>query len=539
VTTTRIEERASSAPVPQPPSVETFAQSERRFRDTFSHAAIGIAHVGLDGRWLLANPKLCAIVGYSEDELRQRTFQDITLPEDLDADLALMRKMLAGELATYTLEKRYVRKDGSRVWINLSVALVRDEACQPQHFVAVIEDISARKQREEEQRRQAELWLETDRRKNDFLAVLAHELRNPLAPIRNALQFMRLKGPVDPDLVRARDMIERQTQQLTNLVDDLLDVTRISRGKVRLKKEIHDITTIINHAVETSRPLIEARKHTLTIAHAPQPMQVEADPARLAQILCNLLNNAAKYTAEGGQIFLTVQREGNEAVVRIEDTGIGIPADMLAWVFELFTQVDHSLARSQGGLGIGLTLVRSLVEMHGGSVEAHSDGPGRGSEFVVRLPILAENPADNPPAAPPASGAPSTRRRVLVVDDNRDAAESLTLLLQLLGHEVRTAFDGETALATAQAWDPEIALLDIGLPGMDGYEVARRLRGGLLRQPCLLVALTGYGREEHRQRSLNAGFDLHFVKPVDSSALRDLLAFPKAPGKEAEQQPVT
>jgi signal transduction histidine kinase/DNA-binding response OmpR family regulator len=366
---------------------------------------------------------------------------------------------------------------------------------------------------------------EADRRKDEFLAMLAHELRNPLAPIRNAVHVMRLLGPTDPELQRARDLIERQVRHLTRMVDDLLDVSRITRGKIRLELEPVDVAAAVAVAVETSRPMIDSRKHELTVSMPRQPLQVRADLARLAQILANLLNNAAKYTPERGQIYLTVERQGQEAVFRVRDTGSGIPREMLPHIFDLFTQVDHSLDRAQGGLGIGLTLVRRLVDMHQGSVQATSDGPGRGSEFVVRLPLLPENQTE--PANTPAADAaivPAAHRRVLVVDDNVDSAVSLALLLQLEGHEVRTAHDGPAALDLAQSFRPEVVFLDIGLPMMDGYEVARRLRQLLPSESFVLAALTGYGHEEDRLRSEQAGFNAHLIKPVDPAAVHRLLA---------------
>jgi signal transduction histidine kinase/DNA-binding response OmpR family regulator len=367
---------------------------------------------------------------------------------------------------------------------------------------------------------------EADRRKNEFLAMLAHELRNPLAPIRNAAQVLRLLGLENPTLDWARDVLDRQVGQMVRIVDDLLDVSRITRGKIQLRTEPVDVAAVVARAVETSRPLIDARRHGLSVALPPEPLRAEADPARLAQVLANLLNNAAKYTEEGGQIWLDVAREAGEVVFRVRDTGIGIPREMLASVFELFTQADRSLDRSQGGLGIGLTLVKSLVEMHGGSVRASSEGPGKGSEFVVRLPAL---PADPPP--PSANGSrevagAGARRRVLVVDDNVDGADSLAILLRAARHEVAVSHDGAAALREAEAFRPEVVLLDIGLPGMSGYEVARRLRQLPGLEGVLLVALTGYGQDEDRQRSRDAGIDHHLVKPADPQALQQLLGDP-------------
>jgi signal transduction histidine kinase len=365
---------------------------------------------------------------------------------------------------------------------------------------------------------------EADHRKNEFLSMLAHELRNPLAPIRNAVQLLRMRGNDHPDLDAIRDLIDRQVQQLVRLVDDLLDISRITRGKIRLQKEPVEVAAVVARAVETSRPLIDARKHALTVTLPPEPLRVEGDPVRLAQVLGNLLNNAAKYTEDGGKIWLTAVREGNEAVLRVRDTGVGIPADLLGSVFDLFTQIEQSLDRSQGGLGIGLTLVRRLVEKHGGRVQAFSAGPGQGSEFTVRLPLLLTEGPHPATANGQTNGAAGGRCRVLVVDDNNDAADSLAQLLRVAGHEVQVCNDGPEALTTYVTFQPEIVLLDIGLPGMDGYEVARRLRSQTNNGKPLLVALTGYGQAEDIRRSLEAGFDHHFVKPADLAALSAVFA---------------
>jgi signal transduction histidine kinase len=363
---------------------------------------------------------------------------------------------------------------------------------------------------------------EADHRKNEFLSMLAHELRNPLAPIRNAVHLLRLRGGQEPELNAIRDLIDRQVQQLVRLVDDLLDISRITRGKIRLQNEPLSVAAVVAQAVETSRPLIDARRQTLTVTLPDEPLQVQGDPVRLAQVLGNLLNNAAKYTEEGGKIALTAAREGDEVVLRVRDSGVGIPADMLASIFELFTQVEHSLDRSQGGLGIGLTLVRRLVEMHGGRVQAVSGGAGQGSEFTVRLPLLTEvNPCAPPPNGA-AHGASGDTCRILVVDDNIDAADSLATLLRMAGHDVHVCHDGADALAAVPRFRPEVVLLDIGLPGIDGYEVARRLRRQPETQEALIVALTGYGLEEDVRRSHAAGFDHHFVKPADLAALSAL-----------------
>ena len=374
------------------------------------------------------------------------------------------------------------------------------------------------------QRMKAEEALrDADRRKDEFLAVLAHELRNPLAPIRNSLHILRLTAQHDPTAERVGEMMERQVNHMVRLVDDLLEVSRITRGKIELRKETVELASVVRSAVETSRPLIEAAGHQLAVAIPPEPLTVEGDPVRLAQAIANLLNNAAKYTEAGGQIWLTVRREGERAAVSVRDTGEGIPADQLPRVFDLFMQVDHGAGRTQGGLGIGLALVKSLVEMHGGSVHAHSEGRGRGSEFLVHLPLVARgSPASVPRMATEASTVLAARR-VLVVDDNRDAAQSLGMLLQLLGADVHVVYNGPDALQALAAYKPAVVLLDIGMPGMDGHEVARRIRQQAGFQDVTLIALTGWGQVEDRQRSQAAGFDYHLIKPADVSTLQTLL----------------
>ena len=367
---------------------------------------------------------------------------------------------------------------------------------------------------------------EADRRKDEFLAMLAHELRNPLAPIRNALDILAQPNAGRADDAWARGVIARQMDHVVRLVDDLLDVSRITRGKINVRREPVDVAAVVAQAVETSRPLIEDRGHDFRVEMPPDPLFVEADPSRLAQVVSNLLNNAAKYTPEGGRIALDVAGDGCEVVFRVSDTGTGIPAEMLARIFEPFTQVERTLDRSQGGLGIGLTLVKSLVEMHGGRVEVHSDGPGSGSAFTVRLPLIATPAAAVPVHANGIGHAPHPARpaRVLLVDDNIDVADTLAVLLRLAGHEVRVFRDGPSALAGVDGFPMDVAVLDIGLPKMSGYELARALRGRPEGRDAVLIALTGYGQEEDRRQAREAGFDHHLVKPVDPEYLKDLIA---------------
>jgi signal transduction histidine kinase/CheY-like chemotaxis protein len=367
---------------------------------------------------------------------------------------------------------------------------------------------------------------DADRRKDEFLATLAHELRNPLAPIRSSLQILKMPRVDAPTADRSREMMERQVHHLVRLVDDLLDVSRVMRGKVELRKERVELAAVVARAVETAQPLIEAQAHELTVDLPRESLPLEADLVRLAQVLGNLLTNAAKYTEAGGRIWLAARRDGDRVVLRVRDTGIGIPADMLPKVFDLFVQVDHATTKAQGGLGIGLTLVKNLVELHDGTVEAHSAGVGKGSEFVMRLPLLArwQEPTHGEENGDPSQQPSASGHRLLVVDDHVDAADSLALLLRLQGHEVRVAYDGPAALELAQDHRPEMIFLDIGMPGMDGFEVARRVKQ-IPGMGCVrLAALTGWGQQEDRRRTAEAGFDHHLVKPAEPDALEKLLA---------------
>jgi PAS domain S-box-containing protein len=376
-----------------------------------------------------------------------------------------------------------------------------------------------------EQKRREELLVES-RRKDEFLAMLAHELRNPLAPIRHALQVLGMAAGSSTTSKWASDVIERQVQQLARLTDDLLDVSRITRGKIRLDLEPLDLNVVIGRAVETVRPLIDARQQELTISLPDHPVGVQADATRLSQVVSNLLNNASKFTPERGQIWLGVDRREPSVEITVRDSGCGIAPEMLGRVFDLFAQADSTQQRAQGGLGIGLTLVRTLVEMHGGSVEGSSEGPGLGSRFTVRLPLWPgeswrPTPQERPAPRPAAEGG---SRRILVVDDNVDAAETMMMWLRLNGHDVRVCYDGESALREARAFRPHVMFVDIGLPGMNGNETARALRLLPELAGTVLVAATGYGQESDRRRSRAAGFDHHWVKPIDPNAVDELLA---------------
>ncbi len=408
------------------------------------------------------------------------------------------------------------RPDGSR-WTALAHANpFLDAEGRVYGAVNVLVDITERKRAEE-------ALQKADRNKNEFLATLAHELRNPLAPIRNGLQIMRMSGNDAEMAAQAHSMMERQLGHMVRLIDDLLDVSRITQGKVTLRKERVDLAAVVQDAVETSRSLIEAAGHRLSVTLPSRPVTVNADRTRLAQVFANLLNNSAKYTAPGGQIALCVERHGTDVVIRVKDDGVGIPPDMLPRIFDTFMQVDRSLERSQGGLGIGLSLVRALVEMHNGTVEAHSDGHGKGSEFIVRLSDAVAPESRSEPADAKDGGMTPSCYRILVVDDNRDSALSLAMMLKIMGHDTRTAHDGEAAVQVTRSFRPDVVLLDIGLPKLNGYDACRQIRAEAWGKSMVLIALTGWGQDEDKQHSKEAGFNFHMIKPIDPDALTKLL----------------
>ncbi len=620
--------------------------SEQRFRGTFENAAIGLAHIGLDGRWLRVNQTICRITGYSEAELLPLTYAEITHPDDLEADLMFVDRLLAGEIDNYSMVKRYLRKDGSIVWVNLTVSLLRELNGDPLHFISAVEDISAKRTAQEELDRQRKFierlahvmpsmlyvfdlveqrnvwanrqvgealgysqsniaepgpdllaklmhpddqekvsqhfsrlsnspdatvleidyrlrhrdgqwrWFqshdvpftrdqnqqvreivgvaadvtrsrqveqelrEADAKKDHFIATLAHELRSPLAPIRNAINVMRKIGEDDPDLIWCRDIIDRQVGQMAHMLEDLLDVSRIAQGKLTLRVERVDLATVVEQAVDVARPFIDAAGHTLRVALPAQPLPLRGDLTRLAQVFSNLLINAAKYTEANGTIELIAQPLDDSVEVRVTDTGIGIDAQHLPQVFQMFGQVVAALDRSQGGLGIGLSLIKRLVEMHGGQISAHSAGLGKGSQFVVHLPIAStESPAEPNDVIDAVLPMPDHHYRVLVVDDSRDSADSLAMLLELNGHRVQIAYDGLTAVTMAQRYRPHAVLMDLGMPGVNGYEACRRIRQQAWGQSMLLIAQTGWGQESDRKLTREAGFDHHLVKPIDASLL--------------------
>jgi len=623
-------------------------ESEARFRATFEVAAVGFANVTPEGHFTLVNDRLCQILGYTREELQQRTFAELTHPDDLAADWQHAHDLLAGTAATYSMEKRYFHKSGRTVWANLTVSLLRDAGGAPQHFIAVIEDIGQRKAAEdalmERERRftalanavpqlvwvsgpegsieylnegwyrftglspaaRLESWFEflhqgdreralkrwrralksgelyedefrlrkadgtycwflaratadrdsagvtlrwfgtctdvdsakrteaelrateealreADQRKDVFIATLAHELRNPLAPLRIAARLLASPSLEAAQLESTRAIIARQTTQMALLLDDLLDASRITRGALELKKDYVDLSESVAAAIEAARPLLERKQHRLTLRQASQPIILDADPLRLTQIITNLLTNAGKYTDPGGEISLSTQIRGAYAVIAVRDSGIGLAPQALPKLFEMFSQLQAAGTRSEGGLGIGLALARGLTELHGGYIEAHSEGLGKGSEFRVFLPRPLKASGAQEPDDQESQVQKARARRVLIVDDNRDAADSLALFLRLAGHEVSVAYSGAQALQVAADLRPELLLLDIGMPGMNGYELAEALRRLPWSARATLVALTGWGQEEDVRRARAAGFDHHMTKPIDPAAIQALL----------------
>jgi PAS domain S-box-containing protein len=468
------------------------------------------------------------LFGYTAGEAVGRHISLVIPPERIAEEDRIIASLKAGQRIEH-FETERVRSDGRRVLVSLTVSPIKDDAGGIVGASKIVRDVTRQHQIEAERqrmedslRRLAADLSETDRRKNEFLAMLAHELRSPLAPISNAVEILRLAGSDTTAVRSASEMLQRQVGQMARLVDDLLDMSRVTRGQIELRKERVELAPILRQAVESAGALYRHMNHELTVSLPREPTYLNADPARLAQVVGNLLNNACKFTDKGGRVWLSADEEGAQAVIRVRDSGIGVAAQHLPRLFDMFTQVDTSLERSRDGLGIGLTLVKTLVEMHGGTVEARSEGPGRGSEFVVRLPILGEAP--EPRVAASVDAKPTRRRRILIVDDNEDGAESLAMMLRLQGHETRTASDGPEGLTTAERFRPEAILLDIGLPTLNGYEVCRRIREQPWGKDVMLVAVTGWGQEEDRDQSKTAGFDAHVVKPVDRQVIGKLLA---------------
>lgn len=624
-------------------ATDALATSQALFQAIFENAAVGIAQVSLDGRFVRFNRRLAEITGYHREELAALRFQDITHPDDLVLDLDQAHRLLAGEIAAYRMEKRYIRKDGSAVWVKLTGSMARSADGAPSYFIAIIDDISARREAETRARTLAKVvetsgdfigvagldgygiylnraglalvgledeaavarttieeylfpedlpfvrstvmptvlregrWAgdfrfrhfstgesidvfwdvvriddpttgepakfatvtrdmraqkaheaalyEANRRKDEFLAVMGHELRNPMAPIRNAVDILKLlNDAVDPRATRALDILDRQTAHLGRLLDDLLDVARIARGQLKLERRPVKLSDILQQAADGALPLMEERRHHLEVEAPPLEILVEGDPVRLTQILLNLLLNAANYTQEGGRIRIATETSADQVVISVSDNGPGLAPDILKGIFQPFSSGGASGQQSPAGLGLGLTISRRLAELHDGHLDATSNWPQCGSEFRLHLPRPVPPRIEPEPDVQARNASPAAGARVLVVDDNTDASGALAMLLQMLGHTTETARTGEEALAITADWCPRLALLDIGLPDMDGLELARRLRA---RCPngtdMLLVAVTGFGHDEARQRSLAAGFDDHLAKPVDHQTLKALL----------------
>jgi len=502
-------------------------ESEERRRLALDAAELGTWHIDAATLTPTTDERFRSIFSGSTDAMDHEQVFAAIHPADRDHIRAAMDEAMSADgQAPYAQEYRVLHRDGSVHWVSARGRANFDRGGKPRllSFNGTVADITERKLIEQERERLVGQLREADRRKDEFIATLAHELRNPLAPIRNGLQLIRMIGSSGA-VEQARSMMERQLVQLTRLVDDLLDVSRLTTGKLELRRERVELCAVIDAALETSRPVIELEGHRLSVQHPDDPLVVDGDPIRLAQVISNLLNNSAKYTPTGGLIRVSVVRDAGQAVVAVADNGIGIPADMLARVFDMFTQVDRTLEKTTGGLGIGLSLVKGLVQMHGGTIEARSDGPGRGSEFALRLPLAGACAVPSDRSAGQAPGAePPKRHRVLIVDDNVDFADSLGQMLALLGHEVRTAYDGHAGVIAAQAFRPAVVLCDIGMPKLNGYDAARRIRAQARGERTVLVALTGWGQGSDLAKSEAAGFDHHLVKPVEPAALIELFA---------------
>jgi signal transduction histidine kinase/ActR/RegA family two-component response regulator len=413
-------------------------------------------------------------------------------------------------------------KTGEPRWMAYKVSVLTNAGNEPVGFATVSQDVTERKRLADDLRRLAADLAEADQRKNEFLATLAHELRNPLAPMSNMLEVVKHSGDDREVLKRAHDTIERQLGQMVRLVDDLLDLNRITYDRLELRRSEVELSSVIQQAVEVARPLIDAAGHDLTVELPDEPIYLTADRARLAQVFGNLLNNSSKYTRSNGRISVSAKRVDDEVMVTVKDNGAGIPQDKLDSIFDMFMQVDLTAERSQGGLGIGLTLVKRLAEMHGGSIEARSAGEGQGSEFIVRLPVLSKPSVAAQPK--PAASEPSPERRILIVDDNVDAADSLAMLLEITGNKTYMAHDGVEAVEAIEEHRPEVVLLDIGLPRLTGHEVCRQVRQQPWGKDIVMIALTGWGQEDDRRQSEEAGFNGHLVKPVDYDKLLELLS---------------
>jgi PAS domain S-box-containing protein len=496
---------------------QALLDSEERFRAVVDNISQLAWITDAAGSVIWYNKRWLEYTGMTFEQGKGWGWRNVQHPQHVERVVEKIRRCLqSGEVWDDTFPMRAA--DGSYRWFLSRAVPIRNATGKVIRWFGTNTDIT-------EQRESQEALRDADRRKDEFLAILAHELRNPLAPITNSLHILRLAEDTDPAMEKVREIMERQTNHLARLVDDLLEVSRITQGKIELRTEPIELAAVIRNAVETSRPLIDAGRHQLAIAVPTEPVALVADGTRLSQVVSNLLNNAAKYTPSGGQIWLNAEVEGDQVVIRVRDNGMGIAPELLPRVFEKFAQLDNPEFRSQGGLGIGLTLSETLVQLHGGTITAHSAGAGQGSEFVVRLPLPARSQRKPTAASAGATRkAARTRRRILVVDDARDSLFILAKLLEALGQEVYTASSGAAALEVARRERPDIVISDIAMADMDGYELARRLRRESGFEQLVLVALTGFGQEGDRQRADEAGFDRHLVKPVSLETLEQLLS---------------
>lgn len=504
--------------------VYTLEAPDRPYRllvEELPHPAVSLTG---NGEVIYGNRAFIHLSGFAPAALTGRSFIECVAPQSRLQFERMLHDCPSGDVEG---ELFLLRPDGEPISGHFQMRCVREGA---RGFCLVLTDVTRERHYDELRRTQEALHAaverlnEADRRKDEFLATLSHELRNPLAPIRNAVQILKLAGLPNRDLEWSRDVIDRQVEAMAHILEDLFDISRISRGRLELRKQRILLSDVIASALETSRPVIKDAGHELTVSMPHEPIQLEADPVRLSQVFSNLLNNAAKYTEDHGKIALTATLEDQHVLVSIKDTGIGISLQMLPKIFEIFSQAPRALDRAQGGLGIGLSLVRGIVALHGGSIEAKSDGAGRGSEFTVRLPVVAKQPIErSEPVGNDPEPALITPRRILIVDDYRDGADSLAMLLRILGNDVTTVYDGEQAFHAAQAKHPDLILLDISMPKMNGYETCRRIRQESWAKKVLMIAVTGWGQEEDRRRAEVSGFDGHLVKPVDAEDLSHLI----------------
>ena len=487
--------------------------------ETSNDAIISKSLDGIIQTWNAAAERL---FGFTAEEVVGRHISLVIPPERLAEEEQIIASLKAGKRIEH-YETERLRKNGQLFEVSLTISPIKDDSGNVIGASKIARDITEQKRIENDLQRLAANLSDADRRKNEFLATLAHELRNPLAPMSNMLEVAKRAGADGEIIKRAHETIERQLGQMVRLVDDLLDLNRITHDRLELRRSEVELSTVIQQAVEVARPLIDAAGHKLIVDLPDEPIYLNADRARLAQVFGNLLNNSSKYTRSHGTITLRAKQTDGEVVVTVKDTGAGIPHDKLASIFDMFMQVDGTAERSQGGLGIGLTLVKRLAEMHGGLIEARSAGEGQGSELIVRLPVISKSTVESQ-SGTAHEPEPTLQRRILIVDDNRDSADSLAMLLEITGNKTYMAHDGEEAVEAIEKHSPEVVLLDIGLPKLDGHEVCRRVREQPWGKDIVMIALTGWGQEDDRRKSEEAGFNGHLVKPVDYDKLLDLLS---------------